>query len=250
MLCHHSLPHHVTLPPPPVPAPLQFPGHMPQHPPGAGPYTTIPYGMQPVNPWGGALPPHHLHHGHHAAPARMPQTHEYQSTDKVRNQANLNKKSLKLVPVEGRPGVYQLQFTFDASAPCRVTTFVLGGEDPRQGCAITTSSSRVRQPVPYQPGVSSRRLAGVRDRGRCVWGGGGREEGSNAGSAPSCLLHTCGACCCLAVECLPVDRIPPPPTHTQTHMACRCFFQTEGMAPVGHQSGARPACWGLYSAGR
>jgi hypothetical protein len=174
---------------------------MPQHPP-AGPYTTIPYGMQPVNPWGGA-PAAHLHHGHHAAPARMPQTHEYQSTDKVRNQANLNKKSLKLVPVEGRGGgVYQLQFTFDASAACRVTTFVLGCEDPRQGCAITTSSSRVRQPVPYQPGVSGwvggwvwYRLGGG---GRCFsfgrgrQGAGGRGRGAQDMVCPTPhLLHLC-----------------------------------------------------------
>lgn len=164
---------------------------MPQHPP-AGPYTTIPYGMQPVNPWGGA-PAAHLHHGHHAAPARMPQTHEYQSTDKVRNQANLNKKSLKLVPVEGRGGgVYQLQFTFDASAACRVTTFVLGCEDPRQGCAITTSSSRVRQPVPYQPGVSGWVgvvQAGGRGEVFLVWEGAARRGGEGEGGARHGVSH-------------------------------------------------------------
>jgi len=44
---------------------------------------------------------------------------EYQQTSTVKNQVNLKKGSLQLVPLEGRQHEFGLKFTFDATAPCR-----------------------------------------------------------------------------------------------------------------------------------
>ncbi|KAG2483442.1 hypothetical protein HYH03_017696 [Edaphochlamys debaryana] len=80
-------------------------------------------------------------------PPRPPvPTQECQTTATIRNQVNLKKPTLALAPT-GQPGVFNITFSFDASAPCRVTTFVCAHEDVRRACKITS-------PFPPAPAIS------------------------------------------------------------------------------------------------
>lgn len=119
-------------------------GAGPSHPPTGNHYA--PYGQgassQPVNPYQhGAFPP-----GSPYAPPPQPKVQEAQRTATIRNQVNLKKPTLKLEKT-ATPEVYTLTFKFDASAPCRITTFVNATEDLRKGCKITT-------PTVPAPGIS------------------------------------------------------------------------------------------------
>lgn len=90
-------------------------------------------------------------------PPRAPvQTQEYQTTATIRNQVNLKKPTLKLEP-SSQAGVFSISFKFDASAPCRVTTFVCALEDTKRACRITST-------FPVAPAVSFEK--GVRRLGR------------------------------------------------------------------------------------
>ncbi|GFR41158.1 hypothetical protein Agub_g1822 [Astrephomene gubernaculifera] len=144
-------------PPPVYPtAPGQFPP--PQVPPPPGPYfgnNQLPpqpyqviYRPPPPVP---VQPPHYLQQ-QFGQPPRPVQTQECQTTATIRNQVNLNKQTLALQPTS-QPGVYNISFKFDASAPCRVTTFVCAREDVRRSCKIT-SPSPPAPAVSYPKGLS------------------------------------------------------------------------------------------------
>eukprot|EP00879_Flechtneria_rotunda_P027176 GHRR01029053.1.p1 GENE.GHRR01029053.1~~GHRR01029053.1.p1 ORF type:complete len:156 (-),score=38.99 GHRR01029053.1:1725-2123(-) len=93
--------------------------------------------------------------GHYGQlPPHIPVIHEYQQLQVIRNQVNLKKTTLRLAPVEGSSTELELQFSFDASAPCRVSTFLLATEDPRQSCRIIAAAPEPRPPAYYQKGVS------------------------------------------------------------------------------------------------
>mmetsp|Transcript_10892 Transcript_10892/g.18893 ORF Transcript_10892/g.18893 Transcript_10892/m.18893 type:complete len:397 (-) Transcript_10892:1559-2749(-) len=77
-------------------------------------------------------------YGPYTAPPQT-HTHEYQKTSTIRNQVNLKKGSLALERTARDSQAHRITFTFDASADCRVATFVLAREDTRQSCKITTS---------------------------------------------------------------------------------------------------------------
>jgi hypothetical protein len=92
-------------------------------------------------------------------------THEYHQTQTIKNQVNLKKKTLRLEPLQdsvisnssSSSKEFALRFAFDASAPCRVTTFLLATEDPKQGCKITAAAPGVRPAAYYPKGVSGAR---------------------------------------------------------------------------------------------
>ncbi|KAF6252455.1 zinc finger, C3HC4 type-domain-containing protein [Scenedesmus sp. NREL 46B-D3] len=108
---------------------------------------------------GGSVPP-----GVQFSPAvpgqygqRPASTHEYHQTQTIKNQVNLKKKTLRLEPLQDSSSSsssssteFALRFAFDASAPCRVTTFLLATEDPKQGCRIVAAAPGVR-PAAYYP---------------------------------------------------------------------------------------------------
>jgi hypothetical protein len=113
---------------------------------------------------GGAVPP-----GVQVAPTvpgqygqRPAPTHEYHQTQTIKNQVNLKKKTLRLEPLQDSGSnnsssskEFALRFAFDASAPCRVTTFLLATEDPKQACKITAAAPGVRPAAYYAKGVSA-----------------------------------------------------------------------------------------------
>lgn len=57
--------------------------------------------------------------GQFGQPPRPVSAQEYQTTATIRNQVNLKKHTLKLVPLEGSPDTLSISFSFDASAACR-----------------------------------------------------------------------------------------------------------------------------------
>lgn len=81
-------------------------------------------------------------------------THEYQQTQTIRNQVNLKKKSLRLQPLQGSTTEFLLEFNFDASTPCRVSTFLLATEDPSQSCRIIAAAPASRSPALYPKGMN------------------------------------------------------------------------------------------------
>lgn len=50
------------------------------------------------------------------------------TTETVKNDLNLRKKSLRAVPDPSRPGFYHISFVFDANIPCTVGVFFLARE--------------------------------------------------------------------------------------------------------------------------
>uniref|UniRef100_A0A383VHQ5 RING-type E3 ubiquitin transferase n=1 Tax=Tetradesmus obliquus TaxID=3088 RepID=A0A383VHQ5_TETOB len=124
----------------------------------AGPFAYAQPNIQ-QGPQGGPMPS-----GVQASPAvpgqygqRPAPTHEYHQTQTIKNQVNLKKKTLRLEPLQDSSSnssssntKFALRFAFDASAPCRVTTFLLATEDPRQGCKIVAAAPGVR-PAAYYP---------------------------------------------------------------------------------------------------
>ena len=57
-------------------------------------------------------------------------------TKTIRNDVNLKKGSLKLLPVEGKPNECVLEFTFDAATQCFVSVFVNVAEVPTNRCSL------------------------------------------------------------------------------------------------------------------
>src|SRR5689334_2871109 len=100
------------------------------------------------------MPPQFAPNGHYGQPPRPPLTHEYQQTQTIKNQVNLRKKTLRLQPVAESSTEFRLQFNFDASTPCRVSSFLLATEDPRQSCRIIAAAPEPRPPAYYAKGVS------------------------------------------------------------------------------------------------
>ncbi|GIL72755.1 hypothetical protein Vretimale_4462 [Volvox reticuliferus] len=114
-------------PPPPLPQPHYYGGNVTMTQPYQmyrPPIMQVPMLQQPYAPQQYGQPP------------RPVQTQECQ-TATIRNQVNLKKQTLAL-ETTSQPGVYSITFNFDASAPCRVTTFVCAHEDPRKACKITS----------------------------------------------------------------------------------------------------------------
>lgn len=136
--------------PPPVHAPqyaangpAAFAHHAPPPPPPLAAAGVGYYGQRPF-----AQPPPQQQQ---QAPPRPVPTHEYTQTATVKNQVNLKKPTLALAPLPGRARDLALGFTFDATAPCRVTTFLLATEHPKDGCRLETAvlSAPPRTPVYY-----------------------------------------------------------------------------------------------------
>ena len=68
--------------------------------------------------------------------------------------------SLQVRPLEGSPSLLSISFTFDASAPCRASTFVLAAEDAATGCKLAPARQPAAAPVAYQAGVRAGRGRG------------------------------------------------------------------------------------------
>jgi E3 ubiquitin-protein ligase MGRN1 len=116
---------------PPVPRPPPHPYMHPQ------PY---PHGPGPVPP---ATPVPPL--------VPLPPTQQLTQTATIRNSVNLKKQSLEVKPLDAtRLGIC---FTFDASAPCIVSTFVLATEDGAKGNKLTTAFQTPGPAVHYPKGL-------------------------------------------------------------------------------------------------
>ncbi|GBF91408.1 hypothetical protein Rsub_04148 [Raphidocelis subcapitata] len=104
--------------------------------------------QQPPAPAGGAR------YGYGQPPRPAVAAQEYTQTATVKNQVNLKKWTLKVTPLPGRPHEFGLSFSFDATAPCRVTTYLLATEDPKDGCRLVSAvlGAPVRTPVVYEKG--------------------------------------------------------------------------------------------------
>lgn len=124
---------------PQQPAP-QYPGGAP--PPGAPP-PPFPHAGAP-RPAAPAAP----------APAAGP-AQELTQTATIRNAVNLKKNTLEVAPLPGQPNKLALSFTFDASQPCAVTTFVVATEEPARGCRLAPAKQEPAPPVLYEKGVSA-----------------------------------------------------------------------------------------------
>jgi hypothetical protein len=59
------------------------------------------------------------------------------------------------VPVPGAPNRLAITFTFDASQPCAVTTFVAATEEPARSCRLTPAKQDPAPPIFYEKGVSA-----------------------------------------------------------------------------------------------
>ncbi|EFN57168.1 hypothetical protein CHLNCDRAFT_143545 [Chlorella variabilis] len=119
---------------PPYP-PQQYPALMQQHPSGR---------MPPPPPGGAAAPG--------AGPAPGP-SQELTQTATIRNAVNLKKNTLEAVPIPGTPNKLAITFTFDASQPCAVTTFVAATEEPARACRLTPAKQEAAPPLFYEKGL-------------------------------------------------------------------------------------------------
>ena len=139
---------------PQQPAP-QYPGAPP---PGAPP-PPFPHAgpARPAAPAGGPAP----------APAAGP-AQELTQTATIRNAVNLKKNTLEVAPLPGQPNKLAISFTFDASQPCAVTTFVAATEEPARGCRLAPAKQEPAPPVLYEKGVSGR-VATVLLPGFAAW---------------------------------------------------------------------------------
>lgn len=113
----------------------------PPPPTGARPGGPAPPGAPP--PPGGPAP----------TPAATP-AQELTQTATIRNAVNLKKNTLEVTPVPGSPNRLAITFTFDASQPCAVTTFVAATEEPARGCRLVPAKQEPAPPLYYDKGVS------------------------------------------------------------------------------------------------
>eukprot|EP00887_Chlorella_sp_A99_P003476 scaffold7.g3476.t1 len=120
--------------------PLQQPQQQAYHPP------------QPVPLY--APPPTRRHSGAQQAAATPAQ--ELTQTATIRNAVNLKKPTLEVRPRASDPSKLSICFTFDASTPCRATTFVLAAEDPGAGCKLTPAKQAPAPAVTYDKGLGHR----------------------------------------------------------------------------------------------
>lgn len=78
-------------------------------------------------------------------------TQQLTQTATIRNSVNLKKASLEVKPVDANKlGIY---FSFDASAPCMVSTFVMASEDGTRGNKLTTAHQTPGPGVLYPKGL-------------------------------------------------------------------------------------------------
>lgn len=82
----------------------------------------------------------------------QPPVQEYQQTATIKNPVNLKKHMLRLLPYHGNSDLLCIHFTFDASSPCRVTTFVSATEDADNGSQLFPQPTD-RAPVQYASGM-------------------------------------------------------------------------------------------------
>ncbi|MEW5309992.1 MAG: hypothetical protein WDW38_001829 [Sanguina aurantia] len=108
--------------------------------------------LTPAGPQSGQMQQHMQPPQQHypQPPPRAVPTQEYQQTATIRNQVNLKKHTLRLEPTAD-PNVLAIIFTFDASASCRISTFVRATEDPKT-CRIT-AMSMVPPPTVHDKGL-------------------------------------------------------------------------------------------------
>lgn len=91
-----------------------------------------------------------------APPPQTKQTGELQHTKTIKNQVNLKKKTLKLVPKEDDETKLIPEFVFDASTPCSVTVFYMAQEDASKKSKLCTI---IQQPGPrafYEKGLGQK----------------------------------------------------------------------------------------------
>ena len=80
-------------------------------------------------------------------------TTQLTQTATIRNAVNLKKPTLKLTPVPGSPDTLAITFSFDASAPCVVSTFVVVTEEPSAGCRLVPALQTAGPAVIYPKGL-------------------------------------------------------------------------------------------------
>mmetsp|Transcript_6833 Transcript_6833/g.19270 ORF Transcript_6833/g.19270 Transcript_6833/m.19270 type:complete len:359 (+) Transcript_6833:168-1244(+) len=76
-----------------------------------------------------------------------------QPTSTIRNAVNLKKDSIKLVPRDGDPNILEIQFKFDSSQPCSVTTFFLATEKPSKKCELLEMKQPPGKRIKYSKGL-------------------------------------------------------------------------------------------------
>ncbi|PRW34052.1 putative E3 ubiquitin- ligase LOG2 isoform B [Chlorella sorokiniana] len=117
----------------------------PQYPPPGAPPPPFPHAgpARPAAPTSGPAAP---------APAAGP-AQELTQTATIRNAVNLKKNTLEVTPLPGQPNKLAISFTFDASQPCAVTTFVVATEEPARGCRLAPAKQEPAPPVLYEKGL-------------------------------------------------------------------------------------------------
>ena len=113
--------------------------------------------------WGGnpSSPPHHggypgspgsaaTQPGGAASPYASPATTARRKAKTVRNDVNLKKHTLKMVPLEGEPATFYPTFRFDCGAPCAVSIFYLATEDTGNKLSLSTRLGEVGPRVHYE----------------------------------------------------------------------------------------------------
>eukprot|EP00210_Caulerpa_lentillifera_P004914 g4690.t1 len=84
------------------------------------------------------------------------QPSELQQTKTIKNQVNLKKKTLRLIPTEEDKTKLKPEFMFDASAPCSVTVFYMAQEDASKKSKLCTI---IQEPGPrafYEKGLGQK----------------------------------------------------------------------------------------------
>ena len=110
--------------------------------------------QQPQRP-----PPQQQPSRQQAAPAAAAPTpsQELTQTATIRNAVDLKKATLAVTPLPDNPAKLAITFTFDASQPCAVTTFVAATEEPARGCRLAPAKQEAAAPLYYEKGVSCSR---------------------------------------------------------------------------------------------
>ncbi|GAX83038.1 hypothetical protein CEUSTIGMA_g10464.t1 [Chlamydomonas eustigma] len=129
--------------------PYNYPPAQIYHPPPQAYYTGHTNGQYYNSPYGGYVPSSYAQQRPYAQqmpgpygqpPAQAPRRpagqqapptppQELQATTTIRNQVNLKKSSVRVTPSPENPGQFTLSFSFDATAPCRVSVFVNAKDD-------------------------------------------------------------------------------------------------------------------------
>ncbi|KAK3135680.1 hypothetical protein QOZ80_5BG0422110 [Eleusine coracana subsp. coracana] len=151
-------------PPPPPPHHHRHPAPQPPPPPQLAPSSS--YYCHPHPPL-----PHAYHHGPwHPAPVPPPQLQpqppallgpppefvEHQQARKVKNDVNLHKDTIRLVPDDADPDRRLVAFTFDAVTDGSVTIYYFAKED--KDCSFASVYPELQTPtkIPFQKGLAQR----------------------------------------------------------------------------------------------